>query len=366
MIDNLNTKPKVLIFIYGLGIGGAESFILTLLNSINEIRFEFDIQNPDIKNTNILRICEERKYPIHILPKFNVNLFSHLKALKKLLKNGYDVVHFHQNSLINGYSILLACKFPNKIILHSHNSNNSGGFLGKWGHIYFRTLLQKKKIKRVACSDVAGKWMFNSKDFEIISNAINIDNYKFNVTNRDLIRKQLGLDENCFLIGHVGRFVDAKNHKGLLDIFCNILRHNKYSRLACIGDGPLKDEIIQICHRKNIIDSVYFLGNQNNPELYYSAFDAFILPSKFEGLPFALVEAQCSGLPILASTNITTEANITGNISFISLSSNKDVWFEKLQKYSEEKRIREGEKLIGSNYDSNVVRNKVLNIYSLK
>lgn len=325
---------KILQFIYGLNVGGAETFIINLLESIDgdDYKFSFVIQDSNISNNKIKLLCDEKKYKIYIVPKFNVALFKHIKELRNLLdKNNFDCIHIHMNAILNIFPILIANKKKIKIVLHSHSTkNNSGGLLGRIIHILNRVIVNNFiPITRVACGVEAGKWMYGNKNFYIVDNAIALNKYAYNENYRmKLINKYSS--KGYKIIGHVGRFTEVKNHDFILRCFSQYLLVHPKSILCLVGDGPLKKEIQKQTKILGIEKSTIFVGNVDNVNEFYSYFDCILFPSLFEGLPFVLIEAQVSGLPIICSDRVTKDIKVTDIVSFLSLNDDIDKWIKEI------------------------------------
>lgn len=324
---------KVLYIIYGLNIGGAETFIFNVLSRLDTMQYHIDfaIQDRQSKNHKLIELCYEKNASIFYITNYKKNCFRSLYDLDKLLvAKKYDCVHYHVNSLGNVIPIIASIKNKVKIVIHSHNSaNNEAGILGKWIHLFNRMLFNHTFSARIACSDVAGKWMFGRQDFSIINNAIDIEKYQYSAESRKYVREKLGIPSGALVIGHVGRFVAAKNHVFLIHCFKKIMNHRDNLYLLLVGDGVLKKEILNMCMSLGISDKVIFTGNIDYTNQIYSTMDCMVFPSVFEGLPFTLIEAQASGLPVIASDYITKEVQITDLISYYSL-HNMDEWVREI------------------------------------
>lgn len=321
---------RILNVIYGLGIGGAETFIKNIMEglSANEYKIDFAIQNPEINNEKIKDLILQRNSKIHIIPQFYKRPFSNALAIKKISSN-YDVIHIHLNSLINFLPILLLNKIKCKVIVHSHNSkNNLGGKIGYYLHIIGRNLISSKRITRVACSKVAEKWMFKCPAI-IIPNGVNTKALTKPNNDFEVFRSQFP-DNITQFIGHIGRFVDAKNHEYLIDIFKKYVTKHPSTALLMIGDGNLRIKIEERVKSENI-HNVFFLGIQQDVSKYYKLFSCLLFPSKFEGLPFVLIEAQAAGCPIVTSNNVSHEIELTSGIRFCDLSDGPEIWIETIE-----------------------------------
>ena len=132
-----------------------------------------------------------------------------------------------------------------------------------------------------------------------------------------------------------------------------------------VGKGPLENELKEKVSNLGINNKVYFLGNRKDIERIYQGMDVFVLPSLFEGLGIVAIEAQVSGLPVIASTGVAKEANITDNIRNIDLNEPIDVWVEAICK-AKVKNRRSIEKIV-KNSKFNIKNNaKFLQEFYLK
>lgn len=357
---------NILQIIYGLNVGGAEAFLYNVLSELEDEDFHIDfvIQDWEIKNHKLYDLCLRKGFRIYKVPAFNRNLYGYIKSMNKIMQESYDVVHFHANALINIIPLLFVSKQRMKIIVHSHNScNNLGGALGKIIHLFNRKLIEKIATINVACSTMAGKWMFGNQEFLLINNGINIDTYKFNPEKREHIRKKYGI-EGRTVIGHVGRFVEAKNHEHILHVFKKYVCEDNNAVLMLVGDGPLKNDIVNLAKKLNISERVIFTGEIQDTSKFYNAFDCILFPSLYEGLPFVLVEAQANGLPIVASANVTREIDLIGNVQFLSLDSEIEKWTTALKKrLSYAERFKCAEKMKKTRYNIETVVSMVKSLY---
>lgn len=204
---------RILHFIHGLNIGGAESFIrneIQAMSSMTDYTFEFAIQNPNITNTELSAMV--RKDQIHILPAFPRKPLSQYRALLKLLKSEhYDVVHIHANALVNPIPLQVCNKLSQLAVIHSHSTKNGGGKQGLLIHNWNRRkVVASPNFKRIACSTAAGEWMFGQSLYRVVYNSIDIKRFLFNDTLRSEIRRRYGVDDDTVLIGSVGRVTPPK------------------------------------------------------------------------------------------------------------------------------------------------------------
>ena len=178
---------------------------------------------------------------------------------------------------------------------------------------------------KLACSQIAGEFLyskFKNKEFRVVNNAINVDEYKFNQNSRMKVRDEIHIADNEYVVGHIGRFVEQKNHEFIIKIFEELYSQNNHITLVLVGDGPLYDTIKNNIKGKVYENKIKMLGIRKDIRNIIQAFDVFFMPSFYEGLPFVLIEAQAAGLPCIVSDNVSIEANIlTKSNKYLSLNA---------------------------------------------
>ncbi len=317
---------RILHVIAGMGSGGAEMMIMNWYRNIDRAKVQFDFllrSDENIYEDEIISLGGR----IYTMPEFPRHIISnHIKTKAFFKKHAaeYAAIHVHANALIYVDALRLAKKYGIKRrIMHSHSTKTESPlylpihkfnklFIGGWATDFF------------ACSKSAGKWMFNGECI-ITKNAIDLDHFKFDKEIRQSIRAQHGWDD-CFLVGHVGRFSETKNHKFLIEVFKEILKEKQDAKLALIGSGTLEKQIKGIVEAENLDKNVFFLGVKKNVFEYLSAFDVMVFPSIYEGLGIVAVEAQAVGLATLVSKSVPVEARITDRLLAKSLHNSAKEW----------------------------------------
>lgn len=358
---------KILHVIHGLNHGGAEMFIFNLLSAIDDsqYRFDFAIQEPVINYTEFQKLIEKKGGKIFIIPDFMHNPIGQAIKFQQILQQSYDIVHIHINAFINPIPAIVASRFDCNVIIHSHNTKNGkGGIIGKLLHHLNKSLFLKQKYIRLACSDLAGEWMFGKKSYTMIPNGVNISKYKYDEINRNHIRKKYNIGD-AFVIGHVGRLLQLKNQSFSIKLLAKLReRHPQLNaKLILIGDGPMKDDLISLTIKYNVRDHVIFTGVIDNVNEYYSTFDVFVMPSYFEGLAFVAVEAQASGLKSFISSTVTREINITDSVTFLPISE-VEPWVDAIANNIDYDRNKIASKFIKSPFNSTVLAQKMSAIYN--
>ena len=185
---------------------------------------------------------------------------------------------------------------------------------------YFRTVY----TKALACGQLAGDWLFGENNFEVLPNGFHTDDFVFSKKNRDVIRNELGL-ENQLIIGHIGRINEQKNQEYLLDVFKEVAAIRDDAILLIVGTGPDEEKIKTCIKEHPYKNRIIPYGETDNPTALYSAMDIFAFPSRYEGLPVVLLEAQISGLPCVVSDKITREVDL-GDLIWESIDDTPKQW----------------------------------------
>ena len=147
--------------------------------------------------------------------------------------------------------------------------------------------------------------------WRVLHCGIDLSPFDREFVDRDRVRGELGIQNDAFVVGHVGRFHVQKNHAFLLDVAAEAARIEPRFRLLLVGKGELRAAVEAKAMRLGLLNRVTFAGSRGDvPRLMLGAMDAFVLPSLFEGLPIVGIKAQASGLPIVLSDAITPEIDI--------------------------------------------------------
>lgn len=310
---------KVLVFGIAKDIGGIETFFHNYFQHINKNNFHFDFVAPqgsvafqeDYKayNSKIIPVSFYSKHPI-----------KYIKEVNKIIKDGnYDIVYVNMLSAANIIPLKLAYKNKvKKIIAHSHNADIPSNKVRKILNHINRRKISKYANTFIACSKKAGDFLFKNSDYIVINNSIDSQKYEFSELLREKIRNDLNIKDDTLLIGHIGRFIEQKNQQFIIELAKKIGTTNNI-KFILIGNGEDKKNIIDEINNNNLNNMFIIKENIKDVYKYYNAFDIFILPSKFEGLPVVGIEAQFNGVPCLFSNNITKELGYNSNIKYLDL-----------------------------------------------
>ena len=250
---------------------------------------------------------------------------KHIKLAKKVIaEHDYDIIH--DNIILKSLPIMKYAKKKVPVrILHSHAINlGETGLKEKINRLLLPMLIKKANCY-TACSSVAGKAMFGDKDFTVIPNIIDTDDYVFDEAKREQVRANENVTRK-YVVGTVGRLAEAKNPLFAVDVMEEVLKRRDDVEYWWIGSGPLDEQTKKCIEEKGLSDRVRMLGSRDDLKDLYHAMDVFFLPSKGEGFGLACIEAEASGLPCVCSNNFPSEVNITGDVQFIPLEKEISIW----------------------------------------
>lgn len=341
-------KIKVLNIKASLNCGGGETWLMHVVENIDRSKFQIDflVRVPEKSyyenrlealGSNIYRVTGKingkKKYLHHLFDVWNI-----------IKKNGpYDIMHCH--GLSSGIYAWIGKRLGVPVrIAHSHNDHHRKISKRKLGKI--SGFLQRKFIKvyathGLAASESAAYSMFGrnwekNPRFKILFCGIELDPFKNKVDKR-MLREKMNISYDLFVVGHVGRFDEQKNHKKIINVFAEFLKIKPNSLLLLVGDGTLKGNVEEQVAQLGLEKNVVFTGVRDDvANLMLGVMDMFLFPSLFEGLGLVLVEAQAAGLPCVISDVIPSEADIVSDlVNRISLTVSDEKWArEMIQKGS--------------------------------
>lgn len=363
-----DSRPIRVAHIIGkLSAGGVEAVVNNYYKNMDHKKYQFDYFIDSDGGCKPPSELIDMGVRYIVVPPYQ-NLFRYIKTLTKYFKeNNYLIVHSGMNTLAV-FSLFAAwlAQVPVRIN-HNHSTASKGETKKNILKYLLRPFAKLFATHYCACSHYAGEWLFGPKavaqgKVKIFNNAINVENFVYNPVLREEVRNELRI-ANKFVIGHIGRFCYQKNQEFVVDIFSEFHKLNPKSVLIMIGIGETITVVREQVKALGLNDNVLFLGVRSDVNRLYQAMDAFVLPSRYEGLPVVAVEAQCAGLPVIASTEITKESKITSNISFLPLSIKPKAWASKLSEYEQFERKDETESIRKANFDIKTEAKKLEEYY---
>ena len=306
----------------GMGLAGTETYLMNIYRNINREKLQFDFLTYEMNeiNNHYYEEIENLGGKIHKLRLTNKWSFLNvINDIRKLLKNeNYIAVHAH-TKYNSGFAVFAAWLEGVKIrIVHSHNTGNEQNKTSIFNDIYRKTMyfvINNYANNFCACSLKAAEQLFtpfNIKNhYRFLPNAVEFDKFlKIEPNEIEGLKDTLKIEGNKKIIGHIGRFVEIKNHEFIINLFVRLLNQDKNLHLVLIGDGPLRLKVEDKIKSLKIQENISVLGLRSDVPEIMNILDVFILPSLFEGLGIVLLEAQAAGLPCIVSENIQPEADM--------------------------------------------------------
>jgi glycosyltransferase involved in cell wall biosynthesis len=329
-------RTRVLHIVGGMNRGGVETWLMHVLRHIDRERFQMDFMVHTAEPCSYDN--EVRALGGRILPSLHPNRpWRYAKNFRRIVAayGPYDIVHSHVHHY-SGFTLRLAQSAGTPIrIAHSHNDAPPQDISPnplRW--IYLTTA--KRWIRRfatvsLAASGKAAEALFGSawqRSSFCRLLYYGIDLAPFRAQADPSIRAALQLCPDAFVIGHVGRFDEQKNHGFLLEIFRTVANADSRARLVLIGNGPLRPAIEQRVAELGLTGRVVFAGIRADvPRVLLGAVNVFVMPSLHEGLPLAGLEAQAAGLPCVFADSITAELDVVPQlVTRLRLSDSSSDW----------------------------------------
>ena len=327
-------KIKVLHVFEYFAQGGIENFVINVFRNMDREKYQFDFafinRTPGVFDDEV----KSSGSRIFYFDSEEKTFKNYKNSLTRIIKeNGpYDAVHSHMY-YFSGYILKVAKKCGvNVRIAHSHETlkGRKQTFLRTMYEKIMRKMILKNATDLLACSDMAGKYVFGDKaGYRVLYNGIDLNRFNFNSETRAQFRKKLHIEDK-FVLLNIGRFADQKNHSYLIKIFEEVARKSDNAFLVLIGDGALKNDIEAQIESCNLASKVLIRSNIKNTEDYYNVADVFVLPSKYEGMSIVSVEAQACGLYSLLSDKIPKEIAVTDIVQYLSIDDLPTHWAERI------------------------------------
>jgi glycosyltransferase involved in cell wall biosynthesis len=324
-----------------MGYGGIETWLMHVLRKLDRDRIAIDIVTTKAGLGEYAPEAEKlgcKVMPCPVRPQ----LWTYGRRLGRIVREGaYDVVHSHVY-FFSGYILRIAARAGVPVrIAHCHNT--SDGKASTPPRLLYRALMshwiRKYATYGLAASAPAAAALFgpdwqSDPRFRVLYCGIDLEPFRQEVS-REAVRQELGIPKDAPVVGHVGRFMPQKNHAFLLQIAAEVLKMRPDVRFLLIGEGPLRPAMEAKGRELGIAGNVIFAGTRSDvPRLMLGAMDAFVLPSRWEGLGLVVVEGQAAGLRCVVSDAVPSDAAIVpGMVTCLPLNRGVVPWVEVLLRY---------------------------------
>ena len=348
----VNDPIRILHVVTYMGRGGLETMIMNYYRHMDRSKVQFDFLTHREFRADYDDEIEALGGKIYRLPHLVPWDKGYRMALDSFFLSHpeYRIVHVHQDCLS---SVILKAAKKHGVpvrIAHSHSSSQDKNlkYLVK---LFYRRQIAGNATELLACGKDAGDWMFCGAPYQILNNAIDTNQYVYNPERRQIVRQELGIPPESFVVGHVGRFNAVKNHTFLLDVFLKLKEQQQNALLLLVGDGDLRGALEKKASDLGLADCVIFTGIRSDVPNLLQAMDCFVFPSLYEGLPVTLIEAQAAGLSCIVSDSVPAECAKTCLVDRVSLHEDPAVWAKHISESANSDRLNTQEEIIRAGYD---------------
>ena len=334
---------KVVHFIHGLNMGGAETLVKNYALLLDKSKFNVTVlcytrcDSPyetilQQNNIPVVYLCDEMPFygKTGLVAKL-VNRFQRYWLVRRELQQlNPDIVHFHLS--LSDYVRFSGLKKSVKLFYTQHFDTTDWEADNPKAVNNLRWLIKHHGVQMIALNGnmkTAMNKMFKTDATKILNNGIDLSAFGQPI-DRNRKRMNLGVPQNAFVIVHVGRFDPVKNHVFLVDIFKEIKKKLPEAFLLMVGKGETEQRVEEKIKSEGLEDSYKILHDRTDVPEILRASDAAIFPSISEGLGIAVIEMQAAGLPCVASKGVPQTAKVSNKIRFLGLDQGPKAWANEL------------------------------------
>jgi glycosyltransferase involved in cell wall biosynthesis len=301
--EGYSEKLRVLIVDLSIRYGGASTRAISIAKNFSSYGGMIAV----IENSPVMKIALEQKIPVRVVGKKRTDLLIPFRIAKIIKEEGIQVVD--TQNIQSKFWVSIAVLFSKVAFVSTLNSLYSQEFGTSWKskvYHWIDRLTNVKTDRYVAVSNAIEKSLLDDRlpreKISLIRNAVSLPSKSsdFDIAKT---RKQFGIPENAFVFTLLGRMVWAKGIDDFISAFSIVAEKYKPARAVIVGDGELRDEIVMQIKKSGLQEHVYLLGYQSHQkvlEILMSS-NVFVMPSRSEGIPYALLEAAALGMPIIAT-----------------------------------------------------------------
>jgi glycosyltransferase involved in cell wall biosynthesis len=296
-------RVRVLWVIKGLGPGGAERLLVATAGAIDRTAFDVEVVYLLPGKDHLVAPLEALGVPCACLDVSDERDLRWTVKLRRVLRDGhFDVVHMH-SPYAAAFTRLVARTLPKRarpgLVTTEHNP---------WSTYKRPTRLANALSAPlddavIAVSEETRESMPRRRRAraETIVHGVAVDDIRATRQDRDAVRRELGVDDETILVGTVANYHPKKDWPNLLAAARIVADAHASIRFCAVGQGPLEAEVIELYERLHLQPSVILAGYRPDAVRVMAGCDVFVLASRWEGLPVALMEACALGLPIVAT-----------------------------------------------------------------
>lgn len=336
-------KIKVLIIAGTMGVGGIENQMMHLLRNADKEKFQIDFTST-IPDAYYRKEIESLGGKYIQIPHMGKHVLTYCRALYRVMKQGkYDIIHSQE--LFHSGIVLAVAKAAGvkSRIAHAHNWRDDDGIHTKRSlirtvyNMIMRRLINSFSTVQIACSTWAGRFLYGNKGlkkntYHLVFNSVDtskfLDNYDQNETGEFC-------EDGWTNVLNVARITAVKNQKFLVKLGEEFCRRNKKIRILCAGNGDAtyENQVRTLIREKKLEQYILLLGVRDDIDALMRKSKVFVLPSKYEGMPLVMIEAQAAGLHCVSADTYSPEVDFgIGLITWLSLDNAIKVWADAIEK----------------------------------
>jgi glycosyltransferase EpsF len=196
-----------------------------------------------------------------------------------------------------------------------------------------RSLILGCSTCRIACSTLAGEFLYGRKaGFELLHNSVDTSSFLDRYDRRE--EGEFTGDGWCNVL-QVGRITPVKNQLFLVEVAAELRRRNRPIRILCAGpgDGSYPRQVADAITAQALDEHIRLLGTRTDIDSLMRKSAAFVLPSKYEGMPLVLIEAQASGLSCICADTFSHEVDFgIGTLTWLPVDADAARWADAIEK----------------------------------
>ena len=374
----MEKQIKVLIVAGAMNVGGIENQLMHLLRQADKTKFQIDftttVDHPFYQDEmeSLGARC------IRIPATERIHFLRYCRALYRVMKDGqYDVVHSHE--LFHSGMVLLTARLAGvkHRFVHAHNWMEGDDPKAKKSlrrrayNSVMRRLIQRNATDFVACSTLAGKFLYGEEitekpNYHLVFNSV--DTSKF-IEKYEQVETGEFCDDGWSNVIQVGRFTPVKNQLFTAEIARELKARGKKIRVLCAGNvGGEYDERVKAKIREyGLEEQMLLLGVRRDIDVLMRKSSAFLLPSRYEGMPLVLIEAQASGLPCVTADTFSREVDFgIGTVDWLNLEDGVSAWTDAVERAVQKGRAEKTavvQAVEKGGFDSRVFAKKLCDLY---
>ena len=324
---------RVLHLVGRMDVGGAESRLLDLLrhSSPEKVRFTFGCfgGEPGRLAEQVTTAGGEFVFLGDAAKPLTLR-----RELIRLLRSGrFDVLHTHLH-FFSGLCVEAAFRagVPSRIVhIRVTDDARVGSIARRLYRQAMRSLVQRYATDIVDVSQAAmlsfcGNTWQHDRRARVIHNGFDFERFRRSGAARE-VRREFHIPSGAAVAIHVGRFQPQKNHAAMLDAATRLQAAGRDVHWVFVGDGPLRPSCEAAWTAAGLRERAHFTGVRSDIPRLLEGADVFVFPSRFEGLPGAVIEALAAGLPVVASDIATVReiAEVCGGIALCPLDAPREM-----------------------------------------